>query len=158
MWWYNLQAKGKKEDPLNHTLWEHKWSWHNRGTMWDNLVTEWAQNNDWITQRGERSTIEERRKFATFALDKMKLCTSHEKGEEPSKGKGAQSKAQRNLGSGDTTVHEKPVCTTLQMCGDNQVISKWTHGDFTVGGIYQKKIGAIQRVLHNGGSKILRDP
>ena len=28
-WWYNTHAKGIREDPRNHTMWKHKWGWHN---------------------------------------------------------------------------------------------------------------------------------
>ena len=36
--------------------------------MWDNLVIEWAQNNDWMKKRSKKSTKKDKRNFATFAL------------------------------------------------------------------------------------------
>ena len=68
-----------KEDPRNHTLWKHKGSWHNRGTMWDNLVTEWAKNKDLMKKRSEKNTIDDKRNCETFVLGKMNLCASTEK-------------------------------------------------------------------------------
>ena len=112
--------------------------------MCDNLVTEWAQNNDWMTNRSEKDTMEENRNFVTFALDNMKLCTFHRKGTGTGKEKEKLSKVPRNLGPADAVVFVRPDCTTLQLCGD----SKWVNGDFTVGGKHQKNIGAIQRHLH----------
>ena len=102
MWWFNSQAKGMKEDPRNHTLWKHKLGWHNRRTMWDNLVIEQAQNDDWMKKRSEKSTVEDKRKFVTCAQDKMKLCIFHRRGKEGSKAKRAQSKAPRNLRPADS--------------------------------------------------------
>ena len=96
--------------------------------------------------------------FTYILLDKVKLFSCHRKGKEPSKGETALSKAPRNLGHADTVFYERFDCTTLQLCGEGQVISKWINGDFTVGGKYQKKIGAIQRIGIKGGSKIFRDP
>ena len=126
--------------------------------MWDNLVIEQAQNNDWMTKRDEKNTIEDKRKFVAFALDNMKLCIFHRKGKEGSKTKRAQSKEPRNLGPADTVVYESFGCATLQLCRDSQVISKWINGDFTVGGKYQKKIGDIQRLVHRWWDQNLARP
>ena len=86
-WLFDTQVKGMRDDLRSQTLWKHKWGWHNGGTMWDNLVTEWAQNNDWMIKRSEKSTIENKRKFATFARHKMKFSNSHRKGEGTGKGR-----------------------------------------------------------------------
>ena len=137
-----------RDDLRNHTLWKHKWGWHNRGTILDTLVTERAQNNDRVTKGSEKDTIEDKRNFATFALDKMKLCTYHRKGKGRGKGKKKLSKVPRNLGLAHLVENERPDCTTLLLCGDSQVISQWTNGDFTEGGKYRKKVGASQRLLH----------
>ena len=40
-WWNNTQAEGMKDDPWNHTLWNHTCGWHNWSGVWDMLVTEW---------------------------------------------------------------------------------------------------------------------
>ena len=122
--------------------------------MLDNLVTEWAQNNDWMTNRSEKGTMEEKRNFVTFALDKMKLCTFHRKGKGTGKGKEKLSKVPRNLGPADTVVYVRPDCTTAQLKHQKNIgaqlwweqnlgDSKWVNVDFTVGGKHQKNIGAI---------------
>ena len=111
-----------------------------------------------MTKRYEKSTIEDKRNFVTFAQDKMKLCILHRKGKEGSKAKRAQSKEPRNLGPADTVVYESFGCATLQLCGDSQVISKWINGDFNVEGKYQKKIGAIQRLVHRWWEQNLARP
>ena len=38
-----------KIDPANVTRWKHKFGFHNRGVMWDTLMTKWAgEENDWM--------------------------------------------------------------------------------------------------------------
>ena len=121
--------------------------------MWDNLVIEQAQNNDWMTKRSEKSTVDDKRKFVTIAQDNMKLCIFHRKVKNQARAKRALSKAPRNLGLADTVFYERFDCTTFQLCGDSQVISKWINGDFTVGGKYQKNLarfrGSVSKVEQN---------
>ena len=64
----------------------------------------------------------------------------------------------RVLGPADNAVCERHDCTTLQLFKDNQVISKWVNDNFTVGGKYQKKIGTIQKVLHQWWEQELARP
>ena len=111
-----------------------------------------------MTKRYEKSTIEDKRNFVTFALDNMKLCIFHLKGKEGSKAERAQSKAPRNLGPADTVVYESFGCATLQLCGDSHWTSTWINGDFRVEGKYQKKIGAIKRLAHRWWEQNLARP
>ena len=67
--------------------------------MWDNLVIEQAQNNDWMTKRSEKSTVDDKRKFVTIAQDNMKLCIFHRKGKEPSKGETGTVKSTEKFGT-----------------------------------------------------------
>ena len=49
--WQSTQARMMEEDPCNHTRWKHKWRWHNRGTFWDKMATDWAGKEDWMSKR-----------------------------------------------------------------------------------------------------------
>ena len=69
-WWHSLQAQMTKEDPDNHTRWKHGWRWHNRGNV----------------------TLADKYKFATFALDSVKLLTVHRKNKGERKGKKVEEK------------------------------------------------------------------
>ena len=42
-WWHSLKTEMMERDPENHTRWTHKWTWHNRGNVWDNIATDWGQ-------------------------------------------------------------------------------------------------------------------
>ena len=50
-WWQSTQASGMKSDPHNHTRWNHKCGWRNRGCVWDKLATERAGEKDWTSKR-----------------------------------------------------------------------------------------------------------
>ena len=41
-----LRTRMMERDPGNHTRWKHKWRWHNRGNVWDQISTEWAGEED----------------------------------------------------------------------------------------------------------------
>ena len=49
-----------------------------------------------MTKRSEKDTIEDKWNFATFALDKMKWCTSHRKGKGKDKGKETVKSAEKS--------------------------------------------------------------
>ena len=64
----------------------------------------------------------------------------------------------RVLGPADSAVCERHDCTTLQLCDDSQVISKWVNGDFTVGGQHQRRLVRFKRFCTVGGGENWRDP
>ena len=76
-WWQTLHKRMMKEDPEKHTRWKHKWCWHSRGNVWDKMATCWAGKKDWKVARKEQNSPEDKYKFITYILNKMKLCTEH---------------------------------------------------------------------------------
>ena len=68
-----LQSRMMKRDPEIHTRWKHKRGWHNRGNVWEKMVTKWAGEENWMKARKRKITLEEKYKFVTFVLGKMKL-------------------------------------------------------------------------------------
>ena len=79
-WWHSLQTRMMKRDPENHTRWKHKWRWHNRGNVWDKMATKWAGEENWMRARKRKRTLlEEKYKFVTFVLGRMKLSIEHRK-------------------------------------------------------------------------------
>ena len=66
-----------KEDPVNRTRWKHKYGWHNRRNMWDKMATCWAGEEDWTIARKKQNSQEEKYKFITYILNKMKLPIEH---------------------------------------------------------------------------------
>ena len=78
-WWYALHTRMKKEDPENRTGWKQKWSWYNRGNVWDMMATRWAGQKDWMIKRKEYTSPKDKYKFITYILNTMKLSTEHRK-------------------------------------------------------------------------------
>ena len=68
-----------KRDPENHTRWKHKWRGHNLGNVLDKIATSWAGKDNWMKARKKKRTTEEKYKFVTFVLFKMKLPAEHRK-------------------------------------------------------------------------------
>ena len=81
-WWHALHTRMMKEDPENSTRWKHKWSWHNRGNLWDMMAARLAREKDWTMKRIEHPWPSDQYKFITYILNKMKLPTEHRKREK----------------------------------------------------------------------------
>ena len=48
-WWRNRSAWGMTWDPLNVTCWKFKWSFHNRGVIWDTRMARMGGfGEDWM--------------------------------------------------------------------------------------------------------------
>ena len=47
-WWHTTHTEGMRDDPMNHPRWKNKWKWHNRGSVWDKIATDWAGKDDWM--------------------------------------------------------------------------------------------------------------
>ena len=136
-----------------HTLWKHCW-WHNWDAVWDKIAAEWAGTKDWMGKRSGKNTLADKHKFVIFALDRMDLCTIHRKGKGNGKGTRKGSKTPRDLAQADTIINKRDVGTTLDLCGD-----RWSaSGSIKVGKKYQKKIGTIQKNLHQWWCKKLASP
>ena len=71
-----------KADPMKHTRWQHKWTWHNRGNVWDKIGTDWAGDDDWINRRKNKTSVVDKTEFVTLALNHMNLSTVHRKRQE----------------------------------------------------------------------------
>ena len=87
-----------QEDPENRTRWKHKWRWHNHGNVWNKMATRWAGGKSWTDTRMMKNTREEKYKFVTFVLSKMKLSTEHMKTKNENKEKSIKDKTPRDLG------------------------------------------------------------
>ena len=81
-WWHALHTRMMKEDPENSTRWKHKWSWHNRGNLWNMMAARLAREKDWTMKRIEHTWPSDQYKFITYILNKMKLPTEHRKREK----------------------------------------------------------------------------
>ena len=92
-----LRTRMMERDPGNHTRWKHKWRWHNRGNVWDQISTEWAGEEDLMRARKRKSTLEEKYQSATFVLGSMKLSMSTERKRDEGIGKKIKHKIPRNL-------------------------------------------------------------
>ena len=71
-WSCALHTRMMKEDPENRTRWKHKWSWHNRGNVWDMMAPRWAGEKNWVIKRKEHTSPSDKYKFITFILKNMK--------------------------------------------------------------------------------------
>ena len=98
-----MKAKMMKRDPEIRTMWKQKWGWHNRGNVWDKLATDWAGKEEWMIERKVKSTLVDKYRFVTSALDSVKLSTVHRRKLVEGKGKKIKEKTPRDLGPADTT-------------------------------------------------------
>ena len=115
-----------KEDPENRRRWRHKWELHNRGNVWDKTTTCWAGKEDWMTARKKQNSPEEKYKFITYILIKMKLLTENRQTKNKDKEKRLKKKTPRDLGPQVIIVHMRDEGLTVQLCGDSNVACKWT--------------------------------
>ena len=90
-WWHTTQTEGMRDDPLNHTGWKHKWKWHNRGNVWDNMSSDWAGEEDWISKRLDKTSSADKKEFVIRILNRMNLSTVHRKVKVKEKRKGKTS-------------------------------------------------------------------
>ena len=44
---------------------------------WEKIATLWAGNDDWMEARKKKNTTDEKYKFVTFFLSRMKLSSEH---------------------------------------------------------------------------------
>ena len=111
--------------------------WHNRWNVWDKMATCWAGKKDWMTARKKQNSPEDKYKFITYSLNKMKLPTEHRKAEKKNEEKRFKKKTPRNLGPEDITVRTREGGPTVQLCGDSNVACKWIKGEFAQGTKYE---------------------
>ena len=78
-----------------------------------------------------------RRIIATFALDSVKLSTVQRK--EKREGDGKKVNWKTDLRPADTTIHTREEGPTVQLCGDNEVASKWVNGPCSLGQKYPQE-------------------
>ena len=117
--------------------------------MWDKMATCWAGEEDWMTARKQQNSPEDRYKFLTYILNKMKLPTEHRKtGKKDEKKKRFKKKTPRDLGPEDITVHTREGGPAVQLCGDSNVACTWTMENLPKEPS-TKTIGKIQRILHS---------
>ena len=83
--------------------------------------------------RRKTSTLEDKYKFVTFILSRMKFATVHRKGKSKEIEKKIEDKTPRDLGPEHTTVHIRSEGPTVQLCGDCSVACKWINGEIFSG-------------------------
>ena len=79
------------------------------------MATCWAGEKDWMIKREEQTSPNDKYKFITYILNKMKFPTEHRKTEKICR-KRFKKKTQRDLGPGDTTVHTREGGPAVQLC------------------------------------------
>ena len=73
---------------------------------------------------------EDKYKFITYILNKMKLPTEHRKTGKKNEERRLKRKAPRDLGPEDTIVHTRGEGPTVLLCGDSKVACKWIKVEF----------------------------
>ena len=106
---------------VHESSWKHKWVWHNAGYDWDKVATDWAGDEDWICKRARCQTLEDKKRFVTFALKSVNHSTTHRT--RTGKKKKNEDKAPRTLGPAEKTIHIREEGPTVQLCGDSEAVS-----------------------------------
>ena len=75
----------------------------------------------------------------TLTLDRVNLSTAHRKEKGQGEGEQAGSKPPMKLGPADASVYTREDGTTVQLCGDSEVVGKWINGKNSLGQTYQEK-------------------
>ena len=104
-WWQSTEAVEMKNTPHNHSRWKHKWSWHNRGCVWDKLATEWVGDENWTSKRAKCQALEDKKRFVTFALKSVNHSTIYTTRTETNKK--VEDKGPRVPGPADKTNHTR---------------------------------------------------
>ena len=126
--------------------------------MCEKSTKEWAGGGNWMRARGRKSTLEEKYKFVTFVLDRMKLSPEHRKNKnreiEKIKNreieKNIKVKILRDLRPEDTTVRSEGA--TVQECYDNNVARKRIHGAFLRS--TEERSEKFKRPITHGGQRM----
>ena len=153
-----LQAEMMKRDPENHTRWRHKWRWHNRGNVWDKIATDWTGKEDWVREREVKSTLVDKYKFVTFALDSVKLFTLHKKKKKRKDRKEGKEKTARTWGPRMPPLtlertRQQHSCVETMMLRANGSMGKYPRGTST-----EEELAQVQKTLEKevcGRSAIL---
>ena len=77
IWWTNMKALDMMVDQNDHTRWKHKWSWHNRGCVWDRFAPAWAGDEDSTEKRMRCSSRINMRDFVALTLTSVKHSIAH---------------------------------------------------------------------------------
>ena len=113
------------------------------------MATCWAGKEDWMVASKKRNTPEEKYKFVTYTLNKMKLPTEHRNTTNKEKEKKFKKKTPKDLGPEDITIHTQSEGPTVQLCGDSNVACKWINGEFSQRTQFKETIGKIQKILQS---------
>ena len=146
-----MQAKMMKGDPDNHTRWKHKWVWHDRGNVWDKIALEWGGEEDWMSAGKMKSTLANKYKFVTFALDSVKLSTVHQENKGDGKGKTVKEDTE---GPGTRGHHHPHTCAegqVVQISGDSDATCKWINGIFLWDRSTEDELANYKRPCTHGG-------
>ena len=114
--------------------------------------------------RYKKNTTEEKYKFVSSVLSKMKQSTEHRKSKSEDREKKImektprdlgpedgdnkfKEKTPRDLGPEDSTLHTRSEGPTVQLCGDSNVTCKGINAEFSLVTKYKEEIGQVQKDL-----------
>ena len=140
-----------KRDPESQTRWKHKWSWHNRGHVWDKIATEWAGKEDWMSERKKKGALADKNKFATFALNIVKLSTAHrkEKGERPKETR----LKRRHQGTWGLRTQPSTHAKKGRLCNFSETV-RWRVNEATVNILWDIKYRGKRPCTHEGKGRL----
>ena len=113
--------------------------------------------------RKKQNSPEEKYKFITYILNKMKFPKEHRKTEKRKQKRKMEKRGLRKRHP-EIWVLETPLCTrvkgglTVQLCGDGNVACKWINGEYAQGTKDKETLGKIQRILHSWWKRAVAKP
>ena len=125
----------------------------------DNIATDWASKEDWVREKEVKSTLVDKNRFATFALDSVELSAVYRKRQSEMKGKKEKEKTPRDLGHADTTIHTGEDGPAILLCGDSNVTCKMDQGTIFSGTEEElAKFKKKKKTLHSWWTRKIANP
>ena len=77
VWRINTKVLTMMIDLNNHTIWQHRWRWHNRGCVWYKIASEWSGAVEWSEERKKCQNAVDKCDFVTLAVTSVKHSVAH---------------------------------------------------------------------------------
>ena len=68
-----------RTEPEHSTRWEHMWTHHNRGVVWDTAVSKWVGGQEWAEEERGSKNNEKANNSKQTMLGNLKLLVAHVK-------------------------------------------------------------------------------
>ena len=107
-------------DPNNHTRWKHTWRWHNRGSVWNRIPSEWAGAEERSDRRRRCQDAVRKKDSVTFAKMRLKDWVAHGPQIRESIKPNEEKKGTRKLGPPYFSIALSNEGATAQTCGRQQ--------------------------------------